>query len=191
MNCATESSSCLSMKLCPSISIGSKPGTILTFSSRESISVLLRMAAWEGEGGRWGQSGGTKRGGRAGTRVSGGGGRTWVKGGTMWAGHWPPSGDRRGAYCSAGSRPSSIPPRVHSAGLGTAGRNRERRAYRHVKRRGYVWREVEGGELSRPVLHRKGHLVILPLQTVLDAQLSKQAEYRGGGIQGGGIWAQR
>mmetsp|Transcript_14279 Transcript_14279/g.35619 ORF Transcript_14279/g.35619 Transcript_14279/m.35619 type:complete len:218 (+) Transcript_14279:1309-1962(+) len=45
MNCSTESSSCRSMKSCPSTSIGSSPGTIRTFSSSVSISVFDRIAA--------------------------------------------------------------------------------------------------------------------------------------------------
>eukprot|EP00900_Chrysochromulina_parva_P023430 jgi/Chrpa1/5720/Chrysochromulina_OHIO_Genome00015206-RA len=45
MNCSTESSSCASMNDWPSVSIGSSPGTIRSFSSIVSISVLLRIAA--------------------------------------------------------------------------------------------------------------------------------------------------
>ena len=45
MKSRTESSSCASMKLCPSTSIGSSAGTIRSFSSTVSISVFCRIAS--------------------------------------------------------------------------------------------------------------------------------------------------
>mmetsp|Transcript_30763 Transcript_30763/g.52626 ORF Transcript_30763/g.52626 Transcript_30763/m.52626 type:complete len:200 (+) Transcript_30763:1001-1600(+) len=45
INWRTESSSCRSMKSCPSRSIGSSPGTIFSFSSTVSIFVLPRIAS--------------------------------------------------------------------------------------------------------------------------------------------------
>ena len=45
MNSSTESSSCLSMNDCPSVSIGKRAGTILIFSSHESICVFERIAS--------------------------------------------------------------------------------------------------------------------------------------------------
>mmetsp|Transcript_29745 Transcript_29745/g.64009 ORF Transcript_29745/g.64009 Transcript_29745/m.64009 type:complete len:266 (-) Transcript_29745:153-950(-) len=45
MNSSTDSSSCRSMKGCPSVSIGRRPGTIFTLSASESISLFARMAS--------------------------------------------------------------------------------------------------------------------------------------------------